>query len=241
MKRNYVTGIIALATLTAAGTLANADTFSFASDSNSDGPIFAGPATTPPGIGAFTDGGALNLNQTVGVNFLFDADEDGPGAATSIPAIFTFSATFLSYTAIPVGGAFLHTYTANGFIQFSEAGSGASILRINYNNALFASWSDSATTLGETASLQDHEGVDPGISFIPGAALAGRLLNESEDFAFDLTNLRTADGGRVNVGPNGAPQNGWRSDGSFSAQAIPTPGTVALAGLAAGLLFRRRR
>lgn len=220
---------------------ARADTFSFASGSNADGPIFAGAPSIPPAIGSFTDGQHLNVDHMVMVDLVWDADEDGPAPAAVLPALFTFRAQLLSYTSIPVDGAFLHSYTATGFIDFVDPNTFERILRINYRNALFTSWSDSASLWGQTAALQGHLGVDPNLVFLPGPSLPGRILTESEDFAFDLTNIRTDDGARVPINANGGILDTWLSEGSFSAQAVPAPGTAALALLAGMVAARRRR
>lgn len=241
MGRDRLFRTTAIAVGAALAGAAHADFFSFASDMNPNGPTFSGPPTLPPGIGFFTDGQHMNIDHMVMVDLLWDADEDGPGGPVAIPAMFSFRANFNTYNMFPVAGSFVHAYTANGFADFVDPQTFERILRINFNNALFTSWSNSPGLWGETATLQDHEGTDPNIVFLTGGPLAGRDLSMSEDFGFTLTAMETMDGGRVPIAPDGSILDTWMSEGSFSAHATPAPGALALAALGAVSVLRRRR
>lgn len=235
---------MALALIVGLGaSVAHADFFSFASDLNPDGPTLSGPPGMPPGLGGVFDAAALNPDNAVTVNLLWDADEDGPGAATSISALFVMQMNFTSYTAFPIGGNFLHSYTGGGFFDFVNPASGASILRVQFENALFSSWSPTPLAWGPTATIQTSYATDPTLTFIPGPTgpLAGRDLSTSEEFAFTLTALRALGGGAVPVAQGGMVMAPWASESSWSARAIPAPGTLMLALAGLGVLARRRR
>jgi MYXO-CTERM domain-containing protein len=219
--------------------LAAADTtFSFASDSNNDGPTFEGLAPS-----SIVDGEALDASGDVIVDLLFDANGDLPGGGSSFNSFFNFDADTTDYNVTAFGGNFIHSWTMSGSFDFVETGTGLTVLTIAFENALLTSFSSSSTALGTTATLQSSEDVDPGLAFTPGNPLIGlgiTDLSANEGFAFTLTNIVSLAGGSVGLTQQGAFVGDWQSEGSFSAVAVPAPGALAMLGLAA-LAGRRRR
>lgn len=214
--------------------VAQAGFFSFASDTNPDGPTFS--SASP---GQVREGAPLDLSGAVRVDLLYDADEHGPGGSTTITSTFAFTAVTLNYTVIPMGGQFIHAWRLQGNYQFIDAG-GTTVLDAAFSHAVLISWSDSASLLGTSASIQDNADTDPLLTFTMGGALAG-APTQSPNFAFSLSGLTTLTGGRVPVNPAGAFGANWKSEGSWSAQAIPTPASLTLLGGAAAASRRRRR
>ena len=219
---------------------ANADFFSFASGGNPDGPTFrGGPGSVP--FGVISDGSSLDLGGSVTVDFLWDQDEDGPGAAVVIPSTFTLTATSGTYQTTSFAGQVIHNFTMSGNYTFRRQSDNAVVMTVNFANALFTSWSTSTAELGQTATLISNIDVDPTLTFTAGPALGSAAFTQSPDFAFTLTALRDNNGGRAGTTPNGGFAEAWRSEGSWSAQAIPAPGALALAGIAMVSVARRRR
>lgn len=216
---------------------AQAAFFSFASDTNQNGPTFR---NTGANGSTLNDGGTLNTNGSVNGPLLADLDEDGPNAPISINARFTFNGSLSNYQAISLSSGFLHTFRVNGTFSFLDAATSGNVMTATFANAVFASYSNTASTLGRTASIQANAGTDPTLAFSFGGALGTESLPEDENFVFTLTSLRNSSGGFVTVTPNGT-LGDLRSEGSFSAAAIPAPGAVALLGLGGLIVARRRR
>ncbi|MDX2132806.1 MAG: hypothetical protein SFY69_12220 [Planctomycetota bacterium] len=233
---------VSLCVLAGAG-VAKADFFSFASDMNTDGPTFAGAPFLPPGLGTITDGAHMNIDHTVRVSLLWDADEDGPGPAVPITSNFVMQMSLNSYSPAPVSGGFLHSYAGSGSFEFQDPTTLASFLRVEFSNAIFSTFSASALTWGSTGTIQANAGTDAALAYIPGATgpLAGRSLTDNEGFAFTLTALRAMGGGNVPVLQNGAVTTEWLSEGSWSGHAVPAPAGLALALAGLGVFARRRR
>lgn len=213
---------------------AQAGFFSFASDVNPDGPTFASLSASQ-----LRDGRPFDLNSSVRVDVLYDADEDGPAGPTVIPATFEASTTVRSYTVIPFGGQFIHAWTLAGTYRLKDL-SGTQIFVAEFSKAVLTSWSESASLLGTSASLQDNINADSSLDFLTSGALAGAPIG-NPNFSFSLTALTQQGGARVPVATDGSFLTPWKSEGSWSAQAIPMPGTLALLGIGAGMVGRRRR
>lgn len=210
---------------------AQAGFFSFASDQNPDGPTFAGLAMQ------VSDGRAFDASGAVTVDLMYDADEDGPAGPVVIPSQFTFSAATTSYAVTPFGGQYIHAWTLEGNYRITGAGS---ILTADFRNAVLVSWSESPSLLGASASIIGNLATDPALRFDAAGALGSAPLLDP-GFAFTLTHLRGASGGRVSLGPGGAFAETWTSEGSWSARTIPSAGSVALLAGAAAAGRRRRR
>lgn len=241
MKQSQISVALGVATLLAGAGSAKGDFFSFASDRNGGSPTFRSGATSPGSLGGFTDAGSLSPNGRVNTDLLWDQDEDGPGQAVVIPAYFTLEAQLNSASVTPFAGGFIEAYSASGAYVFRDPASNAAILTVSFTNAAFVSFSDSSQLLGTSATLQGSAATDAGLTFTGSGPLAGRLLNGPRTFAFTLTNLRGLQGGRATLGQGSAFSNLWISEGSWSANAIPAPGAMALAGIGALLTVRRRR
>lgn len=238
----FQTGItLSVALLASLAGTAKADFFSFASDRNGQGPIFQGVPVTPPGLGGFADAGPLNPGGRVTPNLLWDADQNGPNPAVTFPAYFTFQAGFSNAAITPIAGGFLESWTATGQYEFHDPTTNAVILRVQFNNAAFVSFSDAPNLLGETATLQSSGATDPGLTFTGFGPLAGRDFSGLRTQSFTLTALRGAQGGRAPISQGGLILPGWVSEGSYSASAVPAPGSLVLGGLGGLLMFRRDR
>lgn len=231
-----------LALLLASGVAAtaNAAYISFASDTNHAGPTFISNNIQTP---TFRDGGPATVGGKVALKLLVDADEDGPGTAVSYDIFMNFNATLTNYNAHNFAGSWIHEYTAFGRYEFVDANSGALLLGVSFNKALFTSWSAAQGFLGTSATLQSNLGPDDDGQY------EGSLVNQFSivnDWAFTLTNLRATSGKPgdvVPVGNDGSHRYDWKSEGSYSATLalVPAPGALALAGLGGLIAARRRR
>ena len=229
--------LIAFAAITSA---AQADFFSFGSDSNPDGPTFLGGRNVP---GRFRDAAPVDPSGNVTSNLLWDADEDGPMQAVLVPSVFRFQGDFTNYSRQNVFGVFIHSYVTTGFVEYRTLITNELALRIDFVNAIFTSVSSAETSWGATATLQDQSRTDSGLTFTAGSALPGaNYAGRIGDFAFTLSNLRATQGGVVSINAaTGNPTTEWRSEGSFSAHVVPAPAALSVLGLAGFSAGRRRR
>lgn len=217
-----------------AGSAANAGFFSFASDSNGNGPSFQGREF------GIRDGAPSDLDTSVNVIFRYDADEDGPAPSIDVPARFSMIGTLRDYGRLPFSTLSIHSYLMAGSYQFNSIATGELLLRVDFNRAVFTSVSNSADRWGMTANFSADERNDPTLTFTPGAALAAANLTQLENFDFTLTAIRVPPGNETpTVGALGAALQPWISEGSWSARAVPTPGALALGAM--GLVTARRR
>jgi hypothetical protein len=223
--------------------------FSFASDSNNDGPTFAGERHDMLGNELF-DAAGHDAGGSVMVGLFVDANGDDPGGGSVFDAIFDFEAVTTGYSVSSFAGGFVHQWSMEGFFSFTETGTGLEVLRISFANALFTSFSNDQFALGQTATIQTSISVDSSLSFDAGEPLAGlgitdAALSERQGFAFTLTNLRSPEfpGQVLHLFENGDFTHHWVSEGSFSASAVPGPGSWAIGaiGLFAGGCGSRRR
>lgn len=238
-ERTLIRSISIVLAATCIAGAAQASFFSFASDRNPDGPTFAG-ATTGPGV--VRDGRPFDGNNSVSVNFLADLDEDGPNAPQSFDARFEFDGNLSGYQMISFGTRFVHVFNLDGAFSVINNADDTTLFQATFRGATFASISNSAGLLGQSASLSNDDAADASLVFTTGGALAGVGVDSSRDFVFTLTNLRlSGNGGRVGVTPGGSVSGPWIAEGSFSAQAVPSAGSLALLGLGLGAMGRRRR
>ncbi len=226
--------VLAAGALALAAGAAQAAHFSFASDGNPNGPTFSGLAGS-----VITDGRPQDADNAVTVNFLVDRDEDGPGVAQSIAARFEYSAVITNYSVAPFAGQFNHQFSLQGTFSIIDASTDQAVFVASFGNALFSSWSNSAASLGRSASMQGND--DTGaLTFATFGALSDIDVSQLRDFAFSLSNVRLANGNRVPV-EQGALGTPWKAEASFSAHAVPAPGAITLAGLGGLVMARRRR
>lgn len=201
--------------------------FSFASETNFNGPNFWGI----PG-NFLLDGAPFNPDGTVDLRMLVQPFCDF-GAVVAHPVIMRLKSEHWAYMQNPfVLGNTVHDWALRGQVVFIDAVTGGLFLQIDFHGALLTSWSPTAVNMGQTATLQDSEKSDPNILFTPGpellnimaaAGFPANLLNFGEDFAFTLTNIRDP-GGPAPVLVPLDPATGdwlreWLADGSFSATA----------------------
>lgn len=220
--------------------MSSAGTFSFAADSNQDGPVLQGGPTTA-NTSLVRDGAPQNTDGTVQVDFRWDPDEDGPLGPVVIPSRLSLLAESKAYSKTNFAGVWIHTYTFGGSYEFRRLSDDALVFSSTFANAVWTTVSNSEFAWGQTATIQSSDTTDPTITFTAGPALPPVDLSQSEDFAFTLTNLQSIGGGTVGISGNGAPLAFWRSEASWSAQAVPAPGAVLLTAVGGGLALSRRR
>lgn len=220
---------IAIILLAGAAGSVNAGFVSFASDGNGDGPTFVGTTAN-----SFRDGDPLSIDGIANVQLLIDLDRDGPLPATVRLARLRFDGVLSNYAAVPVGTLTAHTYRLSAQFSFLDQSTGSTILSVISPDAVFSSFSNSGSAWGPAGGIQSVN------ASIIGGELAS-LFTEAEDFAFTLTSLQDTSGGAVNITPNGAIQDVWRSEASFSASLIPSPGAMVLLGAGLVTATRRRR
>ncbi|MBL8964759.1 MAG: hypothetical protein KF787_11390 [Phycisphaeraceae bacterium] len=220
---------------------AQASTFSFAADSNFDGPILQGGPTTS-NTSLIRDGSSQNSDGAVQVNFTWDPDGDGPGGSVVIPSRLELLASSTLYSKTNVAGIWIHTYTFQGSYEFRQQSDNVLVMAVQFGSAVWTSVSASEFTWGSTATLQSSEQIDGSIAFASGAPLGFIDLSSSENFAFTLTDLRSLNGGGlVEIESDGTPRSLWKAEASWSAQAVPAPGAMALTLIAGSLVLRRKR
>ncbi|MCP3960319.1 MAG: hypothetical protein GY719_20950 [bacterium] len=202
---------------------AHAVTFSFASDDNHDGPTFNGHSggSMPDDL---NEASAFSVDGVVNVDLMVDLNDDAPGGIVIFPAEFFFAGSISNYTPSARGANWVQTWDVDGVATFRHAGTGQNLLQITFDGALLTSLSPSLGTLGETATLQDSEGVDPTIRFRTFPLLQGIGVNDgavalSEDFAFTMTRIRRTDTNGLPFLDHGLFLRSWISEGSFSAHA----------------------
>lgn len=243
---------LALAAIVAAAGAANATLFSFASDNGNH------RAFTFQGFGNNVTHAPQN-DPTV----LYYDDNNGPlpqvGLSTRFEAAFTINFLF----SVPLGGGnFVHNYalTGNGGngpdFGWYDWTTGAPILTAKIERGASAKTAiGPAFGWGSTATLQGADGQSNGVTYtwhladVPAYGLYQGQSIGADDFAFTLSWLQTQAGLGVALESNDGspnfklPSNEWRSEGSFSGSAnfIPTPGALALVGLAGLTAGRRRR
>jgi len=215
-------------------------TFSFASDSHLQGPVFMGDQVA--GQNQLTNFAPLN-----NLTLLVDPDNTVPGGVTSFDASFNFSASTSAYQSSSFGGVTVHQWVLNGSFQFVDTISNLDILTVNFNQAIMTNVSSSGSSLGSSATLQSSFDVDPGLTFTAGAALnligiTSADISSMQDFAFTLTSIREHLTNNLPVlGAGGDWTMPWTSEASFSATAVPVPGVLALFAMAGLTCSRRRR
>jgi|GEM_PF-2030690 len=192
--------------------------FSFASDSNHNGPTFKGYAGTTT-----IAGGAE-------VDLLIDTNNDNYGGLITILSNFNLKGEGYDYNVFNIGSQYLHVWKFYSEMNFTQASANASkdILGIGFKEGVLTSWSPSPYTLGETMTLQCSQSADPSIymnayPLLNGIGIPAYYLSGSKDVAFTFTNVRSLEpNGNVNNLVNlskGIFKDDWKAEGSFSASA----------------------
>ena len=226
--------ILGCAVLALAAGSAQAAYFSFASDNNHTDWTFGG------------FGASVNDAQDPSdpMQLLID-DDNGllPQLAFNVEFEADFDIAFVG--SVPLGGNLVHTYSVNGTFSFLQAGNPLLTGTIT-NGALSAIGTQGAWF--STAAIQGNDNPNGSVSYQwfgadnPAYGLFASTSIGPDDGAFTLTVLNDGTPG-VGLDPANLPSNEWFSEGSFSgsAQFIPTPGSLAVLGLAALAGLRRRR
>lgn len=217
--------LVSILVLVLAAVPAAAVTFSFASDDNDDGPTFRGNSSgSMPND--MNEASGLSLDGNVDVDLMVDTNGDAAGGIVTIPSHFMFDGNISGYTLTARGSNWVIQWDVSGSFYFLEASSGGLLLIVNFDNALLTTLTPNINTLGQTATLQSSDDVDASLDFTSTLlfqSLTGvnnLSLNNSEDFAFSLSNLRNIDGGGgLPMIDHGVFLRNWASEGSFSAHA----------------------
>lgn len=233
MRTTLLLASVGIATM--AGS-AQAALFSFASDTNHTDFTFAG-------VGGLVRDAQDPLDPVV---LLLD-DNNGPLPALSFNVEFDaeFSIAFAGSTQV-APGIFTHSYSLNGSFLFS--GAAGPLLKVSIADGALVALGG-ANAWGTTDTIMGAD--DPGSvdytwlgSDLPAYGVYNGTSIGPDDAAFTLTFLQTALGGGVALDPQTKlPISEWRSEGSYSGTAffVPSPGAMALLGMASLVAGRRRR
>lgn len=242
--------IAAMGLMALAGT-AQAAFFSFASDNNNHTNwTFRGSG------GSLTDAGP-QPNATV----LYIDDDNGALPRLAIDTTFRAEMQLAWIASTPIGsGLFVHNYrllqrdqNVPAFGWYDAAGApiltadisgvGNVLTAVGFENSWFSTATMQGSDNSETRVTYTWHGDDnPGYGLFRGESIG------HDDFAFTLTVLNVD----LNIGvalnpntklPDPGPERFWTSEGSYSGSArfIPTPGALALLGIAGLVSARRRR
>lgn len=199
--------------------------FSFASETNDDGPNFY--AQVPNLI---TDGSFWNGDGLVQAELLIQPFCDA-GPVIGRKVYVKFFGRHYDFQQNFFAGAFAQDWAMRGGIVFVDLDTGDALLEIYYEEALLTSWSPDNPVIGHTLTLQDSEAVDRHLKFVSSpdldALLAAEgfppaLLDRGEQFTFTLSNVRRPGGVSPffpNINAVGDWFDEWVADGSFSAAA----------------------
>lgn len=227
MMRSIV-GMAALAGL--AGT-ANATLYSFASDNDPSSFTWSGAGD-----------GIVDANDASDPFALLVDDDNGILPTLSFDVELEADVKIVHVASVPFGGSFLHYYSAFGNVSFNAAGSGALLLSIDFDGALFSAVG-SMTSWSSTAGLSASDSF-ANVTYTwfgPSDAnygLGGGASTGPDDMAFTFSFINQGAG--VNLDPNTKLPTDWVSEGSYSGSSVPAPGALAALGVA-GLIGTRRR
>lgn len=238
------TAFLSVLGLALAAGSAQATLFSFASDNDHTSYTFGGFGNSVFDAADRTDRFSLLVD-----------DDNGPNPALNFDVEFQFTGILTHVASVPLGGGrFLHTYGMSGpnggpatFGFFDPSGN--ALLTASFEGGVFSAEGGQADW-GSAAGIQagDITGQVIYTWFGPDLPQYGLYTGQSsvgiDDAAFTLTFLNSQTGAGVPLGSTAPyPAAEWHSEGSYSGTAhfVPAPGAVALAGLASGLIGRRRR
>jgi MYXO-CTERM domain-containing protein len=208
----------------------------------------------------FTGNGSNVTSATGEVPLLLHIDDtNGPAPIlqNSVSFLAQYTLTFVGSVNLP-GGAQALSYAANGSFSFTDVATGTTLLTTNFSNALFSVRASVNNVWTTTASLQVDDGLGATVSMVWGGAnlpayglMNGALNGSPRGFSFDLSAINSSgampyNGQSPGVAINSVtklPTQQWWAESSFSASAnvIPAPGPLALVGLGALAMRRRRR
>lgn len=229
------------------GSVAQAAFISFASDNDHASYTFRG-----------NNGLLASAADTLDPQVLLLDDNNGvlPALAFNTNFIADFQINYIGSTGLPLPGKYVHSYNFSGSFSFVDAGTGAALLNGAIQGGVVTAVGSgtgpvSPTSWDDTATIQfsDRFGVVTYTWFgadLPAYGLrTGFSSTVDDDGAFTLTSLsRLAGGLGISLNPQtGLPNAEWHSEGSFSGRTtiVPAPGSLALCGLAAAMVVRRRR
>ncbi|MFA6043996.1 MAG: hypothetical protein WC718_03340 [Phycisphaerales bacterium] len=240
--------LIACAGLSASlGSVAHAAFISFASDNDHTSYTFRGNNGL---LGSAAD----SLDPQV----LLVDDNNGllPALAFNTNFMATFQMNYIGSTALPLPGKYVHSYNISGSFSFVDANTGAALLSATVQGGVVTAVGSGTNPLApstwdDTATMQfsDRYGV---VTYtwlgadLPAYGLrTGFSSTGDDDGSFTLTSLARIDAGfGTTLNPQtGLPNAEWHSEGSFSGRTniVPAPGALALCGLAASMVGRRKR
>lgn len=187
--------------------------FSFASDTYHSGPTFTGAYTT------FTSQAEVDL--------MVDLNNNNYGGLVTFLSQLQLKAQIYNHQAFLIGSQWLHVWKVYAEMTFIHVNPtlNSPILGIVFKEGVLTSWSPSATTIGETMTLQDSVSADQSIymtayPLLNGIGVKPEHLALSQDVAFTFTNVHPTNDSNLLVGidKSGGLQ-AWASEGSFSASA----------------------
>ena len=136
----------------------------------------------------------------------------------------TFSNAYFTMTPLTMtAGSLAYDTTGSGTIRFFKDGdptSATPILQIDFDSL--------SVTYGAIGGNNVFN--SSGVKF-SGSEIGSTIFSE-EVFSFSFANLKALD--------SGSPQNGYSATASFTSSAVPEPATLALLGIGAAAMFRKR-
>jgi MYXO-CTERM domain-containing protein len=224
------------------------------------GAFFSFGADTLDQSWTFTGNGSSFSSATGNSPVLLHIDDNNgamPRLSVSASLTAQVSLTFVGAVNLP-GGAQALSYAANGSFVFTDVAAGVPLLTTNFSNALFTTRGSPNNFWATTASLQVDDGLGATVSMVWGGAslgsyglLPGLLDASPRGFAFDMVALNTSGAMPYGGQSPGVPINGtsklptsqWFAESSFTAygSVVPSPGSLALLGIGALAMRRRRR
>lgn len=257
-RTNRVLPILSI--LTAAGLTGSAQAalFSFASDDASNAFTFVGTA------GAANTFTMTQQGARIPVTLKID-DNNGPLPTVALNVFFEAEFTLGWIGSLGTGNSQTHAYSATGNFRFVDANGGVllSIATTGQNPAgmtiggTMSNWASAGSLFGSDNAGGGTVAYTTTPALFTLASGAGANLEQygifgganatsigTDDFGFSLTFVSAATGGPVPIDSTSRlPTGAWRAEGSYSGSAtwIPAPGTMALVGIAGGLIARRRR
>lgn len=257
-RTNRVLPILSILTVAGLAGSAQAALFSFASDDASNAFTFVGTA------GAGNSFTMTQQGARIPVTLKID-DNNGPLPSVALNVFFEAEFTLGWIGSLGTGNSQTHAYSATGNFRFVDANGGVllSIATTGQNPAgmtiggTMSNWASAGSLFGSDNADGGTVAYTTSPALFTLASGAGANLEQygifgganatsigTDDFGFSLTFVSAATGGAVPINSTSRlPTGAWRAEGSYSGSAtwIPAPGTMALVGIAGGLIARRRR